>query len=81
VNIVLLDEAQRRFEAEFTQTMEHVGSWPEAGQRYRLARNKLIQHVLRNKAQCHIYYFYDRARQVIEVHSIWGARRGRGPKL
>ena len=55
MNIVLLDEAQRRFEAEdewwrehrdakelfldeFTQTLEHLRSWPEAGQRYRGAK-------------------------------------------
>lgn len=98
VNIVLLDEAQRRFEAEdewwrenrdakelfldeFKQMLDHLRSWPEAGQRYRLARNKLIQRVLMKKTQCHVYYFYDRERQIIEVHSIWGARRERGPRL
>jgi len=27
----------------------------------------LIQRVLMKKTQCHVYYFYDRERQVIEV--------------
>lgn len=63
LKLVLLDEAQRRLEAEnewwrehrdakellldeFTQTLERLGSMPDAGQRYRLVRGKLIRRVL-----------------------------------
>ncbi|HEX7840635.1 MAG TPA: hypothetical protein VF469_24320 [Kofleriaceae bacterium] len=98
MKVVLLDEAQRRFEAEdewwrehrdakelfveeFAQTLEQLSSMPGRGQRYRFARGKLIQRVLMKKTGCHVYYFHDRERDLIEVHSIWGARRERGPKL
>jgi len=98
VKIVLLDEAQRRFEAEdewwrdnrdakelfideFTRTLEQLRSTPEIGQRYRLARGKLIQRVLMKKTRCHDYYFHDRENDLLEVHSVWGARRQRGPTL
>ena len=98
VTVVLLDEAQRRFEAEdewwrahrdakelcieeFAQTLEQLSSMPARGQRYRLTRGKLIQRVLMKKSGCHVYYFHDRERDRIEVHSIWGARRERGPEL
>jgi hypothetical protein len=33
------------------------------------------------KTNCHVYYFHDREHELIEVHSIWGARKERGPKL
>jgi plasmid stabilization system protein ParE len=98
VKIVLLDEAQRRFEAEdewwrenrdakelfvaeFEWVLEQLNSMPGIGQRYRLARGKLIQRVLMKKTGCHVYYFYDREQDLVEIHSIWGARRERGPKL
>ena len=98
MKIVLLDEAQRRFEAEdewwrehrdakelfvdeFAQILEQLSAMPGRGQRYRFVRDKLIQRVLMKKTGCHVYYLHDRERDVIEIHSIWGARRERGPKL
>ena len=96
VKLVLLAEAQLRFEAEdewwrenrdatelfieeLTQTLEVLTSTPEIGQSYRVARGKLIQRVLMKKTRCHVYYFHDRERELVEIHSVWGARRERGP--
>lgn len=98
VQIVLLAEGQRRFEAEdkwwrehrdakelfvneFEQTLDLLRSTPEVGQIYRQARGKLIQRVLMTKTRCHVYYFHDRQHALVEVHSIWGAARERGPSL
>ena len=98
MKIVLLDEAQERFEAEdrwwrehrdakelfvteFEQVIRQVASTPGIGQHYRRVRGKLIQRVLMKKASCHVYYFHATERDVVEIHSIWGARRRRGPAL
>lgn len=98
MKIVLLDEAQRRFEAEdrwwrenrdakelffteFQGVLRQLSSTPGVGQRYRRSRGKLIQRVLMTKVRCHVYYFHDHERDIVEIHSIWGARRKRGPKL
>lgn len=98
MKIVLLDEAQERFEAEdrwwrehrdatdlfvteFEETLRQVAVVPNIGQRYRRARGKLIQRILMKKTRCHVYYFYDVEHDIIEIHSIWGARRRRGPAL
>jgi hypothetical protein len=98
VKIVLLDEAQERFEAEdrwwrehrdanalfvteFEQVLRLILSTPAIGQHYRRARGRLIQRVLMKKTSCHVYYFYDSDRALIGIHSIWGARRRRGPAL
>lgn len=98
MKIVLLDEAQERFEAEvrwwrehrdakelfvaeFEGVLRHLTSSPGLGQRYRRAGGKLIQRVLMKKTRCHVYYFHDSERDLVEIHSIWGARRGRGPAL
>lgn len=98
MKIVLLAEAQRRFEAEdawwrdnrdakelfvdeFTQTLERMSAEPELGQTYRVARGKLIQRRLMKKTRCYVYYFHDREHDLVEVHTVWGAHRERGPKL
>ena len=98
MKIILLDEAQRRFEAEdhwwrenrdakellfseFHDVLKQLSSTPGVGQRYRRARGRLIQRVLMKKTRCHVYYHCDDERDLIEVHSIWGARRKRGPTL
>ncbi|MGH7283492.1 MAG: hypothetical protein ACRELY_18355 [Polyangiaceae bacterium] len=98
MKLVILAEAQRRFEQEdawwrahrdakelfieeFEKALEQVNASPETGQSYRRARGKVIQRVLMKKTRCHLYYFHDRERDVIEIHSVWGARRSRGPKL
>ena len=98
MKIVLLEEAQQRFEAEdtwwrtnrdskdlfveeFEQALKQLSSMPEAGKPYRRVRGKSIQRVLMEKTRCHVYYACDREHDRIEIHSVWGARRGRGPKL
>ncbi|HET9195678.1 MAG TPA: hypothetical protein VFO21_22520 [Vicinamibacterales bacterium] len=98
MKIVLLDEAQERFEAEdrwwrehrdakelfvteFEEAVRHVAAAPGIGQQYRRTRGRLIQRVLMPKTRCHVYYFYDSNRDILEIHSIWGARRKRGPGL
>ena len=98
MRIVLLAEAQRRFEAEddwwrenrdakelfideFEQTLERLAASPEGGQAYRATRGKLIQRVLMPKTRHHVYYFHDRENDLVEVHTIWGAHKERGPRL
>ena len=98
MKVVLLDEAQRRFEAEdrwwrenrdakdlffaeFEEVLRQLSSMPNVGQRYRRARGKLIQRVLMKRTRCHVYYVHDSERDLVEIHSIWGARRKRGPTL
>ena len=74
-------DAKELFVEEFTVTLDQIGSMPEVGQRYRRIGGKLIRRVLMRKVACHLYYFHDEERAVIEIHSVWGARRKRGPAL
>ena len=87
MKVVLLDEAQQRFEAEgrwwwanrdakelffteFQDVLRQICSTPGGGQRYRRVRGVLIQRVLMTKTRCHVYYFHDHERDLIEIHSI-----------
>jgi plasmid stabilization system protein ParE len=40
-----------------------------------------VRRVLMTKTHTHFYYAVDRERSLIKVFSIWGAPKGRGPRL
>ena len=74
-------EVKALFIEEFSAVLGQSSSMPEVGQRYRRTRGKVIQRVLMKKTRCHVYYFHDQEQGVVEIHSVWGARKERGPKL
>ena len=66
---------------EFEATLSRIVNLPDVGQRYRWKGGCLIQRWLMPKTRCHIYYFHDSDNDILEIHSVWGARRKRDPKL
>jgi len=53
---------------------------PKLGLVYETIRGKVIYRMLLGKRAQHIYYSVDAKAGIVIVHTIWGARRGRGPK-
>jgi hypothetical protein len=74
-------EAKDLFVDEFERALAAIRSMPDAGQKYRFVRGRLIRRWLMPKTGCHVYYLYDRQRDITEIHSLWGARRRRGPSV
>ena len=74
-------EATDLFVDEFERALDAIRAMPEAGQRYRSVRGRLIRRWLMPRTGCHVYYLCDRQRDIIEIHSLWGARRRRGPAV
>ena len=48
---------------------------------YETIHGNAIRRLLLPKTAQHIYYSIDDASDTVVVHTIWGARRGQGPKL
>jgi hypothetical protein len=77
VKVVLLDEAQRRFEAEDAWWREHRDAKELFVEEFAQTLEQLSSmpgrgqryRVARGKS-----IFHDRERDLIEVHSIWGVR-------
>ncbi|HEY5959448.1 MAG TPA: hypothetical protein VIV60_22975 [Polyangiaceae bacterium] len=69
------------FVDEFEATLRRIVELPQAGQRYRCKGGCLIQRWLMSKTRCHVYYVHDRDNDILEIHSVWGACRKRGPRL
>ena len=74
-------QAHRLFLDELEAAERHLGTAPISGQIYGYRKNRLVRRWLLEKTEYHVYFSVNRKAQVIMLHSVWGARRGRGPKL
>ncbi len=59
----------------------HLRTAPISGQVYGYRKNRIIRRWLLEKTEYHVYFSVNQEAQVVMLHSVWGARRGRGPKL
>jgi len=69
------------FDCELTEVQDKILATPRLGTAYRTVRGRTLHRILMPKTQQHLYYSVDVESGVILIHMIWGARRGRGPKL
>jgi plasmid stabilization system protein ParE len=69
------------FDQELERAKLKLLSQPNLGQLYETVRERVIRRLLLPKTEQHVYYSVDDAAHLVIVHTIWGARRGRGPKL
>lgn len=72
------------FEQEFEEiTSKFIAMSPRSplGIVYAVNRGKTIRRVLLRKTEQHIYYSISEADDTVVIRTIWGARRGRAPKL
>jgi hypothetical protein len=74
-------QAPLLFLEELDAAKRHLCTAPLSGQIYGYRKNRLIRRWLLEKTEYHVYFSVNRNAQVIMLHSVWGARRGRGPKL
>jgi hypothetical protein len=51
------------------------------GAPYITASGRRMRRLLLAETEQHVYFSIDSARSEVIVHTIWGARRGRGPRL
>jgi plasmid stabilization system protein ParE len=56
-------------------------SQPHVGQKYPSRRKREVRRLLLPKTSCHVYYVVYPSAERVEVLAVWGAVRGRGPKL
>ena len=69
------------FADELAEAIERLKVQPTLGTEYEQVAGSVIRRVLLPKSAQHLYYAVDLENDVIVIHTIWGARRGRGPQL
>ena len=74
-------DAPRIFAEEFAYVCEQIMRKPLIFQPYCRRHGMEIRRWLMGKTERHVYYEADLERDTITILRVWGARRGRGPKL
>ena len=54
---------------------------PYAGRRWVSPKGRVMWRLLLERTENHLYYTYDPDKELVRIWCIWGARRGREPKL
>lgn len=69
------------FAREFRDTLEYIRTTPGSGIGWPTPQRPSLRRILMSKTQNHIFFVVDEKAQAIHVLAIWGAARGRAPKL
>lgn len=75
------DKSPGLFAQELAEAQRHLTTLPDSGELWRIRRKRTIRRWLLKKTAQHLYYVYSPEREEVLVLALWGARRGRGPKL
>jgi plasmid stabilization system protein ParE len=69
------------FDDELGGVLRLISEMPEAGVLWPTATNPRLRRVLMSETHHHVYFFVDEARSTVVILALWGAARGRAPKL
>ena len=69
------------FSDELDAVTEMLRSRPMLGAEYQVRGGEILRRALLKRSAQHVYDSVDETNDVIVIYSVWGARRGRGPKL
>jgi plasmid stabilization system protein ParE len=69
------------FEQELDEALRRLLTMPKVGVPYATTKRPGLRRLLLPKTEYHVYYALERGQTVIVIHSVWGARRGQGPRL
>lgn len=75
---------EKLFEQELehlTSKLRSMSSRSPLGTVHGISHGAAIRRVLLPKTEQHVYYSIDEANDIVIIHTIWGARRGRSPRL
>lgn len=72
--------ASSLFEDELDDALDKLEAEPTLGTEYRVVRGRVIRRILLPKTEQHVFYSVGEDDGIV-IHTVWGARRGRGPKL
>lgn len=66
---------------ELEATFRHICKVTNAGVRWPTPRRPNLRRILMKRTNNHVYFVIDDASDTVHVHAVWGAPKGRTPKL
>jgi plasmid stabilization system protein ParE len=73
--------ARDLFARELAEARDLLAATPDAGTPYVERQGVLVRRLLLPRTQHHVYYEVNRVEDMVMIVAVWGAPRGRGPKL
>ena len=73
--------ARGLFARELAEAVLLLGNIPTLGTRYLTRSGRELRRLLLPKTKNHVYFEADLEQQLVTIHAVWGAPRGRGPIL
>jgi plasmid stabilization system protein ParE len=74
-------DAPRLFAEELAKVCQEIQRNPLLAQPFLERRGVIVRRRLLQRTDRHVYYVADTEAGIVTVLRVWGARRGRGPKL
>lgn len=74
-------DAQSLFLDELEVAFRFIRTVRGAGVRWPTLRRPKLRRILMPRTNTHVYFVVDEDTHVVQVHAVWGAPKGRGPKL
>lgn len=74
-------KAPTLFADELDAAIDEVARDPFVGTVHEIIGGRTFRRILLRKTGQNVFYVVDEAKGVVVVHTVWGARRGRTPKL
>src|SRR5271170_3530894 len=65
---------------ELDETLRRLIVSPSLGVVYPTRKRPALRRVLLPRTEYHLYFTLERDQTVIAIHSLWGARRAKGPR-
>jgi hypothetical protein len=74
-------DTRHLFAEEFGEARRQLAISPDRGEVYEERNGAVVRRILLPKTDTHVYYEIDRAKSTVMIFMLWGARKGRRPKL
>ena len=74
-------DAPTLFLDELEETFLCICKVRSAGVRWPTPRRPSLRRILMRRTNNHVYFVIDDATETVHVHAVWGAPKGRTPKL
>lgn len=74
-------DAPTVFLDELEETFLSICKVPSAGVRWPTPRRPSLRRILMRRTNNHVYFVIDDAMETVHVLAVWGAPKGRTPKL
>ena len=70
-----------KFIDELERLVQLLAAAPGLGLQFKRGRHRRVRRVLLGESEQNVYYVHDAKNEIVWITAVWGAKRGKGPRL